>query len=96
MPIVADGFISTVAALCAVRMVPETAGYILPSHVSKEPAGKLVLDALGLSPFITCDMSLGEGTGAVAVMPLLEMGLQVYREMGTFEEIHVEKYEILK
>ena len=96
VPIVADGFISTVAALCAVRMVPETAGYILPSHVSKEPAGKLVLDALGLSPFITCDMSLGEGTGAVAVMPLLEMGLQVYREMGTFEEIHVEKYEILK
>ena len=38
-------------------------------------------------------MSLGEGSGAVAVIPLLEMGLKVYREMSTFEEIHVEQYE---
>ena len=41
-------------------------------------------------------MSLGEGSGAVAVMPLLDMGLAVYREMSTFEEIHVEQYEELK
>ena len=38
---------------------------------------------------------LGEGTGAVAAMPLLEMGLQVYRKMGTFDDIHVEQYEVL-
>lgn len=37
----------------------------------------------------------GEGTGAVAAMPLLEMGLQVYRKMGTFDDIHVEQYEVL-
>ena len=82
--------------MCAVRMVPEAAEYLIPSHVSKEPAGQMLLDALGLSPFLTCDMCLGEGSGAVAVMPLLEMGLQVYRQMSTFEEIHVEQYEILK
>ena len=93
---VLDGFISSVAALCAARMAPESADYMMPYHRSGEPAGGMVLDALGLSPFIECNMSLGEGSGAVAVMPLLDMGLAVYREMSTFEEIHVEQYEELK
>lgn len=96
IPVVIDGFISEVAALCAARMVPAAGGYILPSHVSKEPAGQMLLDELGLSPFLVCDMCLGEGSGAVAVMPLLEMGLQVYRQMSTFEDIKVEQYEVLK
>ena len=63
--------------------------------MSKEPGGRKLLDALQLEPFLTCDMCLGEGSGAVAVMPLLDMGLSVYREMSTFEEIHVEAYEVL-
>jgi len=96
IPVVIDGFISEVAALCAVRMIPASADYILPSHVSKEPAGQMVLDTLGLSPFLTCDMCLGEGSGAVAVMPLLEMGLQVYRRMSTFQEMEIEQYQVLK
>lgn len=96
VPVVIDGFISETAALCAARMVPTSAEYMLPSHVSKEPAGQMLLDALGLSPLLTCNMCLGEGSGAVAVMPLLEMGLQVYRQMSTFEEINVEQYEVLK
>ena len=96
VPVVIDGFISAVAALCAVRMVPDAAGYVLPTHVSAEPAGAMILEALHLTPFLTCDMCLGEGSGAVAVMPLLEMGLQVYRKMGSFSDIQVEQYQILK
>lgn len=96
VPILIDGFISGVAALCAVRLAPEVANYMLPSHVSKEPAGRMLLDSLGLSPFLTCDMCLGEGSGAIAAIPLLEMGLQVYRQMGTFDDIHVEQYQVLK
>ena len=96
IPIIIDGFISSVAALCAVRMNPNIADYMLASHVSKEPAGKLVLDALGLSPMLTCDMCLGEGSGAVAAIPVIEMGLSVYRQMGTFEDIQVERYQVLK
>lgn len=96
IPVVIDGFISAVAALCAVRMVPDAGDYIMPSHVSKEPAGQMLLDALGVSPLLTCDMCLGEGSGAVAVFPLLEMGLSVYRRMSTFEETKIEKYEVLK
>lgn len=95
IPIVIDGFISSVAALCAARMVPDARAYFLPSHVSKEPAGAMLLKALELSPLLTCDMSLGEGTGAVAVLPVLEMGLQVYREMATFESTKIEQYEVL-
>mgnify|MGYP002509757377 CR=1 FL=1 len=96
IPVLADGFISSVSALCAVRLVPTTRDYILPSHVSKEPAGQMLLDALGLSPFLTCDMCLGEGSGAVAAIPLIEMGLSVYREMTTFENENIEQYEVLK
>lgn len=93
IPVVIDGFISSAAALCAARMCPAALDSMMPSHCSGEPAGQMVLDALGLSPFLDCRMSLGEGSGAVAVLPLLEMGLAVYREMSTFEEIHVEQYE---
>lgn len=96
VPIVIDGFISAVAALCAMRICNTVRDYMMPSHVSKEPAGMMVLDALGLSPLLTCDMCLGEGSGAIAVLPLLHMGLQVYRQMGTFEDIHVEQYRVLE
>lgn len=96
IPIVLDGFISAAAALCAVRMAPAARDYMLPSHASTEPAGKLLLDVLGLSPLLDCGMCLGEGSGAVAVLPLLEMGLQVYRRMSTFEEIKIVSYEVLK
>lgn len=96
VPILIDGFISSVAALCAAGLNEHVVDYMLPSHVSKEPAGYLVLDALGLSPMLTCDMCLGEGSGAVAAIPVIEMGLSVYRQMGTFEEIQVERYQLLK
>ena len=96
VPVVIDGLISSVAALCAARMNEKVRDYMLPSHVSGEPGGRIILDALGFSPFLTCGMFLGEGSGAVALMPLLDMALKVYREMGTFEDICIDKYEILK
>lgn len=96
MPIVIDGFISSAAALCAARIAPEAVDYMIASHVSKEPAGKEILDELGLSPCLDCDMCLGEGSGAVALMPLLDMGLRVYEKMSSFEEIEIEEYKVLK
>lgn len=96
VPVVIDGFISSAAALCAARMAPAAADYMMPSHRSGEPAGGMVLEALDLSALIDCGMSLGEGSGAVAVLPLLEMGLKVYNQMSTFEEIQIEQYEELK
>lgn len=96
MPVLVDGFISSVAALCAAKIAPQVMDYILPSHVSKEPAGRMMLDALGLEPLLTCDMCLGEGSGAVAVLPVIEMGLNVYKQMSTFKDIQIDNYEVLK
>ena len=95
VPVLVDGFISSVAALLAARMCPACTAYKLGSHASAEPAGRMVLEELGLRPFLFADMCLGEGTGAAAVMPLLDMGLAVYREMATFDDIAVEAYRPL-
>lgn len=92
LPVVIDGFISSVAAFTAVQLCPGVREYLLPSHQSGEPAGKLMLSALGLEPFLNCHMSLGEGTGAVAVLPLLQMACRIYHEMSTFHEIAMENY----
>ena len=95
VPVLVDGFISSVAALAAARLCPNCTDYMLGSHASEEPASKLVLSELGLRPFLYAGMRLGEGTGAVAVMPLLDMGLAVYREMATFEDTKIEAYQPL-
>lgn len=92
VPVVLDGLISTVAALCAVRLCPDARGALLASHVSAEPAGKLVLEALGLEPLITARMRLGEGSGAVAALPLLDLALAVYGGGQTFGELGIEAY----
>ena len=92
VPVLIDGFPSAAAALCAYRLCPAAAGAMLASHVSAEPAGALLLDALGKRPLITAGMRLGEGTGAVAAMPLLDMALAVYRDACTFAESGIKPY----
>jgi len=92
MPVLLDGFISTVAALCAVRLWPKAEDALIASHVSAEPAGALVLEALGKKPLITAGMRLGEGSGAVAALPLLDMALAVYHSGHGFDKIGIEPY----
>lgn len=95
VPVVIDGFISCVAALIAQRICPTAREYMIASHVSKEPAARLILEALGKEAVIHGEMCLGEGSGAVALFPFLDMGIAVYDSMSTFENIHVEQYEEL-
>lgn len=92
LPVVIDGFISSVAALLAVSMNENVRDYLLASHVSSEPAGMKIMEALELPAPLHCGMHLGEGSGAVALLPLLTMGANVYERMGTFEDIQVESY----
>lgn len=92
IPVVADGFISCTAALCAIRMCPEVREYLITSHQSKEPASAMILQELGVPVFLTCDMCLGEGTGAVAIYPLLDMAMAVYNGMCTFQDIQMDDY----
>ncbi|MBQ9459052.1 MAG: nicotinate-nucleotide--dimethylbenzimidazole phosphoribosyltransferase [Oscillospiraceae bacterium] len=92
VPVLIDGFPSAVAALCAANLCPNARCAMLASHVSAEPAAAAVLRALDKKPLITAEMRLGEGTGAVAAMPLLDMALAVYREGYTFAEGGIEPY----
>lgn len=92
IPMVIDGVISSVAALLAVRICSDVKDYLLASHVSSEPAGKKIMEALGLHAPLDCRMHLGEGSGAIALLPLLSMGAEVYEKMGTFGDIQVESY----
>src|SRR5699024_101566 len=95
LPVVMDGFISAAAALLACRIAPGTERFILPSHMSGEPGMGRILKELGKEAFIGCHMKLGEGTGAVALMPLLDMTLEVYRKMPDFDGIQIEAYKPL-
>lgn len=94
-PAILDGFISCVAALCAVRMVPAAKGYLLASHQSAEPAAADVLEALGIKAPLHARLHLGEGTGAVALLPLLDLALTVYTELQTFSTAGLVAYEHL-
>ena len=93
VPVLIDGFISAVAALCALRLCPRAGHAMLAAHCSAEPGGQLLLEALGKRPFLTAGMRLGEGTGAVAAMPVLDMALAVYENSYTFADGGIQAYE---
>lgn len=93
IPVVLDGVISMAAALLSERMVQGTIKYLIPSHKGREPAAEKLGEELGLVPVIDAGMALGEGTGAVMMLSLLEMALCVYRKRTLFSDIRVEQYE---
>ncbi|MCM1567911.1 MAG: cobyrinate a,c-diamide synthase [Roseburia sp.] len=95
LPIVVDGAISAVAALAASKLDPRVPDFLLASHVSEEAAGRLALEALGIEAILRGRMHLGEGTGAMALFPLLDMAVEVYGSMGGFEDYGIEAYERL-
>ena len=88
-----DGVISAVAALTAVRIDPASKSAMLPSHMSHEPAVVRIMSELGMSPIIYADMALGEGTGSVSLIPLLDMALKVYHGPHTFDKLGISAYE---
>ncbi len=92
IPIVMDGAISAVAALTAMRIDARAADFVLASHESEESAGKLALEALGVEAILHGRMCLGEGSGAMALFPLLDMAMAVYENMGTFTEYEIKPY----
>lgn len=96
VPIVIDGFISAAAALCACKMCAESRDFMIASHVSGERAAADILDTFGKKAAVDAGMCLGEGTGAVMLLGMLDTALCVYNEMSTFEDINVESYKELK
>ena len=85
-PIVIDGFISSAAALCAVRIEPLAINYMIASHLSDEPGAKYLMKELGLKPMLHMGMRLGEGTGCPLAFGIIEAALYTLDNMGTYEE----------
>jgi len=89
LPVVLDGFIATAAALVAVRLCPPSREYLVASHRSAEPGHRVLLETLGLAPYLDLGLRLGEGTGAALGIGLLRAALACYTEMATFAEAGV-------
>lgn len=96
IPVVIDGVISAVSAFIAYKMNPLAKEYMLASHVSSEPSGKMLLDGIGLKPLITAEMRLGEGTGGIMLLPLLDGAMAVYNSAHRFDDMGMERYVELK
>lgn len=92
VPVLLDGVITNAAALCAVRLCPAVRDVLIASHVSQEPAAERLLEALALEPCIAAGLHLGEGSGAVLALPLLDQALAVYRSGHTFDALGIEAY----
>lgn len=89
VPVLLDGVISCAAALVAHRIAYRAKEWWLASHRSTEPAAQLALERLGLEPIVDLRMRLGEGTGALAVLPLITAAADLLAGMSTFAEAGV-------
>jgi nicotinate-nucleotide--dimethylbenzimidazole phosphoribosyltransferase len=92
-PVLIDGFISGAAALAAERIAPGVTGYMVASHRSQELGHAAALQQLGLKPLFDLDLRLGEGTGALLALPLLDAAVRTLNEMATFDEAGVSDRE---
>ncbi len=89
LPVLVDGFISSVAALAATRLCDGAGQWMLLAHASAEPGHRLVVEALGDQPLLDLGMRLGEGSGAAVAVPLLRLACVLHNGMATFDEARV-------
>ena len=86
LPILVDGFISAAGALIAAALCPGVKPYLIASHLSVERGHTALWQAMGLDPLLDIDLRLGEGTGAVLAMHLVEAACRILSEMATFDD----------
>ena len=89
-PVVIDGFISAVAALCAYKLCPNSVQYFVPSHASYEIGYKLAMDAMNLQPLFLLGMRLGEGSGCPLAFEILEAACAIINDMATFDQAGID------
>jgi nicotinate-nucleotide--dimethylbenzimidazole phosphoribosyltransferase len=87
LPVVLDGVVSNAAALAARALAPDSVGYMVAGHLSAEPGARVALDSLGLQPLLHLDMRLGEGTGGLLAVPLIQAAARTLGGMATLEEL---------
>ena len=89
-PVVIDGFISAVAALCAYKLCPNSVQYFVPSHASYEIGYKLTMDAMHLQPLFLLGMRLGEGSGCPLAFEILDAACAIINDMATFDQAGID------
>ena len=90
LPVVVDGYISAVAALCACRIAPACADYLFASHISCERGYLLAIREMGLKPMLDLQMRLGEGSGCPIAFEVIDAALTVLKDMATFDEARID------
>jgi nicotinate-nucleotide--dimethylbenzimidazole phosphoribosyltransferase len=89
IPVVLDGFITGAAALVAASLVPSLPPRLIAGHRSVEPGHRVQLEALGLRPVLDLDLRLGEASGAILAIPILDAAVRLLAEMATFDSAGV-------
>jgi nicotinate-nucleotide--dimethylbenzimidazole phosphoribosyltransferase len=89
VPVLLDGAIAGSAALVAAALCPTALQYALAGHTSAEPGHALALESLGLRPLLGLDLRLGEGTGALLALPLVQSAARALRDVATFDSAGV-------
>ncbi len=89
VPVVVDGVIALAAACVAARLQPLVVDHLVAGHRSVEPGATAALELLGLRPLLDLDLRLGEGTGAVLAVPIVQAAAALLAEMATFDEAAV-------
>ncbi|WHX28018.1 nicotinate-nucleotide--dimethylbenzimidazole phosphoribosyltransferase [Virgibacillus halodenitrificans] len=90
IPVVVDGYISTVAAILAASIEPKAKEYFIASHASAETGGQMASEFLGIKPMLHMDMCLGEGSGAALSFPILDAAVSMLKNMATFADVGME------
>ena len=90
LPVVIDGYISIVAALCAARLCPVAKNYFFPSHLSEEVGYKLAMTELSLVPYLNLGMRLGEGSGCPLAFEIMDAACVIMNDMATFEQAKID------
>jgi len=86
IPVLLDGIVSNSAALVARALAPNSVDYMIAGHLSAEPGARIALEKLGLDPLLDLDMRLGEGTGGLLAVPLVQAAARTLQQMATMEE----------
>ena len=89
VPVILDGVVSNSAALVARALAPDSAGYVVAGHLSVEPGAAISQSHLDLSPLLDLEMRLGEGTGGLLAVPLVQASARVLGEMATLQDLGI-------
>ncbi|WP_317366797.1 nicotinate-nucleotide--dimethylbenzimidazole phosphoribosyltransferase [uncultured Tyzzerella sp.] len=90
IPVVVDGFIAIVSALCAIKLNENIKEYMFLSHKSMEKGYVLAQENIGLPSYLDLKMRLGEGSGCPIMFSIMDLSLNIFKNMATFDEAKID------